>query len=205
MAAGDPAPESRSKDLQLFQTRELIVRAQSGDAAAREQLYQRYYGRLTAWAHGRLPRGARSLYETQDLVQMALERSLTHLDTFESRFDGAFGAYLRQIVANLIRDELRRIERRPVTVDLVYDHADPAPSPLEDAIGADLLARYERALGTLTAKQSQAVALRVELHMTYQEIAGEMGLDSDRAAYMLVSRGVRRLAEEMGERRTTRG
>ena len=42
----------------------LLQRLRAGDAAARERLVARYLPRLTRWAHGRLPTGARDLSDT---------------------------------------------------------------------------------------------------------------------------------------------
>jgi len=92
---------------------ELIRRVQQGDADALERLLARYVPRLRRWASGRLPRYARDLADTQDLVQEAVVRTLRSLKGFDDRGEGALQAYLRQAVMNRIRDELRRTKRRP--------------------------------------------------------------------------------------------
>ena len=47
----------------------LLERARAGDRQALETLTARYLPRLRRWASGRLPRWARDLADTEDLVQ----------------------------------------------------------------------------------------------------------------------------------------
>ena len=72
----------------LGTTAVLIRRARYGDDAAREELLRRCIEVLRRFAHGRLPRGARGMLETQDLVQMALVRALEYFDSFTPRRKG---------------------------------------------------------------------------------------------------------------------
>src|SRR5438045_1536488 len=92
-------------------TFELLERVRAGDAGAMDTLLGRYLPRLRRWARGRLPRWARDLTDTDDLVQDTLLRSFKQLQRFEQRSEGALQAYLRQAVINRIRDELRRRRR----------------------------------------------------------------------------------------------
>src|SRR5678815_5286410 len=91
---------------------DLIVRAQSGDEAALNDLCARYLPRLQRWAHGRLPASARGALDTHDLVQETLTNVVQRLDKFEPRHEGAFQGYVRQALLNRIRDEARRGVRR---------------------------------------------------------------------------------------------
>jgi RNA polymerase sigma factor (sigma-70 family) len=81
----------------------LLTRLQQGDAEAREELVRRYWPRLHQWARGRLPAGARDLYDTTDLVQETMLAALRRLDDFEPDHDGALQAYLRAAILNRIR------------------------------------------------------------------------------------------------------
>src|SRR5439155_26664017 len=91
----------------------LLELAQAGDRAALDSLIARYLPRLQQWASGRLPRWARDMADTQDLVQETLFQTVKRIDRFESRGEGALLAYLRQAMLNRIREELRRANRRP--------------------------------------------------------------------------------------------
>ena len=110
----------------------LIQRFRDGDKDALEQLFARHLPRLQRWAKGRLPRWARDLADTQDLVQETLLQTFNRIDVFEPAREGALQAYLRQAVMNRIRDEIRRVGRRPAHAELEGTEVDPARSPLED-------------------------------------------------------------------------
>jgi RNA polymerase sigma-70 factor (ECF subfamily) len=184
----DPAPES---------TAALLRRVRDGDLAAREHLLGRYLPLLRRWAHGRLPAGARGSADTDDLVQVTFLRVLRHLDRFEPRHEGAFLAYLRQVLLNAMRDEIRRATRRGAPQELGEQLVDPGPSPIESALGRDVLERYDAALARLGEEQQEAVFMRVEMGCSYEEIAEALGKNSANTARMVVSRAIARLAEAM--------
>lgn len=178
-------------------TASLLTRLREGQDSAREELFRRCLPLLRRFARGRLPKARRDLAETDDLVQVTLLRALNNLDRFESRGQGAFFAYLRQIMLNAIREEIRRHGSRPDhTSDL--DAAPAAPdSVIANAVGEQTLEAYEQGLEQLGAQQREAVILRVEFDMSYPEIALELDCPSADAARMLVARGLQRLAELM--------
>jgi RNA polymerase sigma-70 factor (ECF subfamily) len=171
----------------------------AGDEDARGRLVVRYLGLLRRWAHGRLPPRARNLADTEDLVQTTLIRALDGVNRFEPRREGAFLAYLRKILLNEIRGAVRRASRGPDQEPLDAELPDGRPSPLEAAIGAEGVGRYETALARLTEEQRQAVVLRIELGLTYNEIAEAMGGASEDAARMLVARALEHLSKVMVE------
>ena len=193
------APEA-SEESSLESTASLLIRVREGNSMAREELAGRYLSMLDAWAHGRLPSAARDLVDTGDLVQGAIMRALNNVATFQPRGEGAFLGYLRQIVLNRIKDEVRRVQRRPqhVELDEGLGTADRA-SPLEEAIGKEQLERYEDSLANLADSQREAVVLRLELGMRYRAIADALGLSSAEAARALVGRGMVNLARRMKE------
>jgi DNA-directed RNA polymerase specialized sigma24 family protein len=92
-------------------------------------------------------------------------------------------------------NEIRRARSRPGGEPPPADLPDPAPSPLERAIGRQAVEAYEAALAKLTDEQRAAVILRIELGYRHQEIADLLGSPSANAARMLVARGLARLAE----------
>jgi RNA polymerase sigma-70 factor, ECF subfamily len=182
----------------LESTASLLVRVRKGSGSAREELAGRYLALLTRWAHGRIPRAARDLVDTEDIVQSTIMRALNNVHKFEARGEGAFLGYLRQILMNQILDEARRAKRRPKHVEL--DHtmgATNSPSPLEEAIGRDRLERYETSMAQLGDAQREAVVLRLEMGMRYRDIAEALDLSSAEAARALVGRGMVHLARLM--------
>ncbi len=191
-----PQPASPSPDLLL--TTELLQRAKDGDRGALDALMARYLPRLQRWASGRLPLYARSLLDTSDLVQETLLKAMDGLDGIEVRGPGGFQAYVRQAVLNRIRDQVRWARRRPGPEGVPDDLADPAPSPMECAIGSEVLGRYECALRLLGEEERRLLHLRIELDFGYEEIAALTDRPSRDAARMAVQRALRKLAEVMG-------
>jgi RNA polymerase sigma-70 factor (ECF subfamily) len=176
----------------------LLTRAKAGDVVALDDLFRRYMPSLRRWASGRLPRWARDLHDTPDLVQETLLATFRNIGGFEHRGEGALMAFLRQAVLNRIRDELRRANRRPAPVELDETMIDPGLSPLEAAVGTQLVSRYDAALQRLCPEERELVILRVEMGLTYAELAAAVGKPSADAARMAVSRALVRLAEELG-------
>ena len=177
----------------------LLTRAQQGDAPAIDALFQRVVPTLRRWARGRLPAYARDLADTQDLVQETVLHTLKRLHAFEPRHQGALQAYLRQAIANRIRDEIRRVRRRPVTVEINEEHVDGGPSPLEQAIGREGFEKYEAALLRLKASDREAIVARLELQQSYEEIAVALGRPTANAARVAVMRAIAHLIEAMND------
>lgn len=198
MAVDETAPAPGAP---LAATQDLLHAAKAGNARARDELFARFLPRLRRWASGRLPRYARSLLDTEDLVQDALLRTFTGLDRVEVRGPGGFQAYVRQAILNRIRDQVRWAARRPGPGEVPEDLPDAVPSPLEEAIGADVLARYERAMAALSAADQELLHLKLELHFEFDEIAAMTGKPTRDAARMAVQRALARLAEGMGHER----
>lgn len=183
----------------LESTATLLNLARQGDLPARERLFQRYLPILTRWGHRRLPSSSRQLLETNDLVQMTLLRAFMRLEEFEHRGEGAFLAYLRRILLNAIRDEIRKAARAHQRVELDEDLPDPGPSLVEELVGRDTLERYEAALNSLPPEQQEVIILRIEMGFTYQAIADAVGKASPDAARMMVARTLVRLQEAMSD------
>jgi len=184
---------------QLTSTSDLLGRARQGDQDALNELFERNRAPLRRWARGRLPRWTRDLRDTEDLVQETLTQTFRNIPSFEHRHEGALQAYMRQALINRVRDEVRRVDRYPPVAGLddADQHAVQAASPLEEAIGAQALARYEEALERLRPEERDIIQARVEMQQSYQQIATLHGKSSADAARMAVSRALVRLAEEM--------
>ena len=179
-------------------TLSLLTRARAGDDGAMNDLFARYLPALQRWARGRLPIKFRDLADTSDVVQEALAQTFKQIEGFEHRGEGAFQAYLRQAVMNRIRDEVRRADRRPAHEELDESRPDDGLSPLEEAIGAEAVERYEAALQKLTDDEHELIVARIELGLTYAEMASALDRPSADAARMAVGRALVRLAQEMG-------
>jgi RNA polymerase sigma-70 factor (ECF subfamily) len=175
----------------------LLERARGGDARALDELLERYLPRLRRWARGRLPRAARDLLDTEDVVQETLVKAVRNLDNLVVRDDGALQAYLCQALRNRLADAYRRTHARAVDTAIKSDLPGAGPSPLEQAIGQQALDRYEDGLSRLTPTDREAIILRVELCYGYDEIARLLGKSNAASARVAVSRALARLSRTM--------
>jgi RNA polymerase sigma-70 factor (ECF subfamily) len=196
-SSGDGLAEARRDRLVPESSIELLRRAKEGDRVALNRLCERYLPPLRRWATGRLPRWARDLRDTEDLVQETIAGVLPRLEVFEFRHDGALHAFLRHALLNRIRQEVRNTGRRPKRSDLEIEPVDPEPSPLENVIGKEAVERYEEAMKRLSADDQALIVARIEMHASFEQIAAAFQKPSFDAARMAVSRALVCLAKEL--------
>jgi RNA polymerase sigma-70 factor (ECF subfamily) len=134
------------------------------------------------------------------MIQDTLIRTMANVEHFVPRDGDALGAYLRQALNNRIRDEVRKVHGKPQREDLRDDHFDGGASPLEAALGSETLNRYEGALRRLSVEDRGVVRARMELGMSYEQVASATNKSTADAARMAVVRALRRLAREMNRR-----
>ena len=193
----DRAASAPVREGDVESTAALLERARAGDGDAANRLFARHVRPLQRWASGRLPRWARDVTDTDDLVQETLLRTFKRIGQFEPRGVGALHAYLRQVILNRIREELRRRSSRPEATGLSELDVENQLSPLDHAIGTEAVERYERALARLSPEEQEAIVGRVELGYTYDELARALGKPTAEAARKAAQRALVRLVEEM--------
>jgi RNA polymerase sigma factor (sigma-70 family) len=177
-------------------SRQLVARAQRGDASALGRLVGRCLPQLRRWARRRFPRWARTAADTSDFVQDAVVHTLRRADRFDVRGRRALAAYLRSAVQNRMRDEHRRVGRRGMGQPLSDAFVDRAPSPLDRAMADEAHTRYRAALARLRPPDRALIVAHVELDYSHDQIACMTGR-SRHAARMALQRAVRRLAQHM--------
>jgi RNA polymerase sigma-70 factor (ECF subfamily) len=132
---------------------DLVDLALAGDQRAFTDLVRRHDDRLRGLAFKLL--GDR--HRMEDAMQEAYVRVYRNLHRF--RRDAELGSWLYRIVYNACIDELRRVGRRPVPVDLQaggWDAPATQPDP-ERVVGA--ADRAERALAALPEDQRATILL----------------------------------------------
>ena len=102
-----------------------------------------------------------------DLVQDTLVRALRSEHLFHG---GDMRAWLYTILANLNRNRLRSLARRPTLMSIEEDDAPDQAGP--EAGGRDI----ERALATLVEEQRNALLLVVLEGLSYREVAEVQGV-----------------------------
>ena len=191
----NPVPAA---DTPAASTVDLVVRARLGDEAAWRELVARYEGPLRRSIRGRLPRAARGLTDTDDMVQDATLNILRRLPLIELRFPGALLAYLRRSVSNRVADEHRRAVRQGPTATLDDNLPDGHQSPLDLTIDRDKVRAYRTALLALGADDRLAIVMRLERGAGYDVIAARLGKPTPNAARVAVARAMFKLAKQMG-------
>jgi RNA polymerase sigma-70 factor, ECF subfamily len=179
---------------------ELIEKAKSGDAEARDRLLARYRPRIFRWATGRMPAAARDFTDTDDIVQLALIGLVRNFESFDYRGEWSLQAYLRKAVVNEIRQQIRRRSRTPCLEPLVEEVTSTDLCPYEQAVGREVFARYNAALDALSPMEQEAVIAWVELGCSHKEIMLLTEKSTVDAARMFVSRALDKLAQAMAAR-----
>jgi len=178
-------------------TIEVVELAKAGDAAAIERLMAKCLPLLTRWAHNRLPASSRDMIDTQDIVQETLVNAFRRLPSFRWEREGALYAYLRQALHNRLCDEHRRHARKPVRAELTGLEPNREKSPLDELLDGERRDRYEAALMRLRPIYREAIVGRIELQLSYEELAAALGKDNANTARVTLMRAVQRLVREM--------
>jgi RNA polymerase sigma-70 factor (ECF subfamily) len=173
---------------------ELLSSACRGDRTARQRLYAQCLPLLQRWARARLPGHVQNINDSDDLVQITLLRALNRLDDFAHGGYQGFLAYLRQILLNEIRSELRTQARRGEHIEYDDSLAQEGDPVVEQMLGYERECALADALGKLNRRQQQHLAMRVESGMTFREIATQVGGSTD-GARMTVTRALRSMSE----------
>lgn len=135
--------------------------------------------------------------DTVDLVQEALVNLFRHLGRIEPRRRGALRAYLQESIRNRIRDEIRRAGQVETSAESAPTLPDPGTSPLDRTIALENTVRYREALRRLDPSDHELIVARVEMGLSYEQLALVTGRPSPDAARVAVRRALLRLAEEL--------
>ncbi len=190
------AGETACRDTSLDTADALLSDACGGNQQARQQLYARCLPALRRWARGRLPAQACDINDTDDLVQIALMRALNKLDRFGDRGYEGFLAYLRTILINELRNELRKFGRRGPASECDETLSTGCDPVIDSMLVREDQRLYASALGKLNHRQQKHLAMRLELGMSFREIAAQVGGSVD-GARMTVTRALRVMSEHL--------
>jgi RNA polymerase sigma-70 factor (ECF subfamily) len=136
----------------LLDERELVRRAQAGEAAAFDLLVRHHIARALRVAR----RVTSSLQDAEDVVQEAFLSAWTALASFDP--SRPFAPWLLRIVVNGALS-LRRLHRRHQQEPLTDLEASPLASPALEAERADVRARLALAVARLPERQRLIIQL----------------------------------------------
>lgn len=155
---------------------ELVRAAAEGDQDAFAQLVALYEKRIYALAL----RTTGNQEDAADVAQEAFLAAWRGLPSF--RGEAGFATWLYRLTANAAIDHLRRTRRQRNEASL-NDEAlglnavDAAPTPQERAEGEALREAVRWGMGELSRDHRQVLELREYQELSYEEIAGQLGVD----------------------------
>jgi RNA polymerase sigma-70 factor, ECF subfamily len=161
LQATDPGPD------ETF----LLARARQGDLAAFEVIVGRYQRRV----YGVAVRIVRAHDVADDVAQEAFLRAWRSLDRFD--LGRPFGPWVCRIAANLAVNHVRSPRAREE--GLPEGHAETPsadPGPLGAVLDAEARAVLDEAIAGLSPEQRAVFVLRSVEEMSYEEIAGALGI-----------------------------
>jgi len=149
----------------------LLARAQQGDLAAFEEVVRRHQRRV----YGVALRIVRAHDVADDVAQEAFVRAWRSLDRFE--LGRPFGPWVCRIAANLAVNHVRSPRAREE--GLPEGHAETPsadPGPLGAVLDAEAKRVLDEAVAALSPEQRAVFVLRAVEEMSYEEIAGALGI-----------------------------
>jgi RNA polymerase sigma-70 factor, ECF subfamily len=169
--------------------RELVERAKT-DTEAFEELYERYYGRIFAFAYRRLH--SRELAE--DVTSDVFMKALDALPRFT--WQGvSVSAWLYRIANNRITDHFRRkgqSGKGMIGIEEVRTLVDERPHPEDRILAALRRAEVEEAIGQLSDQDQLVVTLIFYEELSSSEVAQIMGISTN-LVYVRLHRALKRM------------
>ena len=160
-----------------------VRRAREGDAGAFGELYHQFYPRVLGLCRHLL--GSREAAE--DATGEVFIRVQRAMKTFDSALP--FPRWLLSIASHHCIDQLRRrrVEHRlfdPTEVE-THDPASLSASPLQDLVAAERRDAVRSAVEALPERYRMPLVLRYYSEMSYEQIAGTLGLNRNHVATLI--------------------
>ncbi len=197
---------------QSDQTETLLAAAREGDADAVNQLLDRHRDPVRRLVQLRLDRRVQQRVDVSDVVQDVMFEANGRLQAYLDNPVMAFHLWLRQIAWDHMIDAYRRHRKsakrdmdreQPLvaaggadqsTIELAGQLCDPELTPQAAAAQRELAQHVERTIELLDEQDREIILMRHYEHLTNQEVAEALGLNSP-AASMRYLRAIRRLRE----------
>jgi len=193
---------------------ELIELARGGTADALGRLLDRYGNYLGLLARVQVGRRLQGKIDPADLVQETFLEAHRHFPVFRGQSEPEVAAWLRQIMAGVLSNLLRRYlgtQGRDVRLErelageldrssqaLDGGFADPGPTPSKLAVGRERAVLLADALGRLPDDYREVIILRNLEELPFADVAKRMGRSED-AVQKLWVRALARLRAALDE------
>ena len=181
-----------------FAPASVVQRARQGDRRALERFFCTHLPLLRQWARGRVPQWLEPRGDADDFVQLTAIKTLQKLHHLSANRAETIQPYMRQMLLNLVRDEIRKAGRAAETVE-IEDHASADMSPMDRLVERANWESYRRALRGVTPRERVAVAGRIERGLSYDELRKELRVPTANAARALVGRAIRHVVALISE------
>lgn len=193
----------------------LFERFQNGDREAFGELLEHYRPLLERAVRIGVSARIGRFYESSDFVQQGICTALQSVETVQPRDLPSFRGWLRKLMANVIRDFVRRAEAEKRAWDRqvsdVASTSDPDALLTERAVGREptpsrlgKVEEYQRmvdqAISRLPENEREALLLRLYYQLPWQAVADALGCASANAAQKLEERARLRLRGILGVR-----
>jgi len=176
--------------------------ATSGDRAALEALFARYLPWVVETVALQLGRKRAECPDLEDIAQESLLDAFRSIDRFEHRTEGSFRLWLARIVENNVIDRERRRHAHKRDADRQHQlqtaAADRLPgreaTPSQVASSNETTALVERALLALPPRTREILVLRDRCGLSFEEVAGAIGLANAESARTTYRRALQAFA-----------
>jgi RNA polymerase sigma-70 factor, ECF subfamily len=181
------------------QTQALLEAARAGSSSALGKLLETCRNYLLLIANQDLDADLRAKVGPSDLVQETFLRAKNHWRDFQGDTENALLAWLRQILANQVRDARRGFDAQIRSVDREVAEnptrlEDKADTPSAQAIAAEQQVALDRAMARLPEDYRQVVVLRNWERRSFKEIGAVLGRSGE-AARKLWARAIEKLQQ----------
>lgn len=164
------------------------------------ELSNRYAFHLVRWARGRTPAWAKDAFDSRDVVNDTLIDVAQMGDGYPFAHEGVLGR-IRLTLRDRILETVRSARDNASPLVDRTEHASGEPALRHEALGAELLERYEAGLRRLPPTERDAVICRAELGLPWTDVTEILDKPGVAAARMAVSRALVHLAREMSNAR----
>ena len=188
-------------------TRELVRAALEGDPEAWAKIDRRYRDVLALLKRGEVSRSSQGKFLTEDVVQSAMIRAFTALDTYQDRGPGSFGRWLRTIMENRLKTKLRTLHtaKREVSREEALSKESEgdglsviSTTPDDLVARAEQMARITRALAGLPEQEKEIIVLTNLDHLTLRDAAKRLDL-SESAARRRMAAAIKALSVSLAD------
>lgn len=167
----------------------LLEAFRQGDSTALDRLVERFQGPLLRFARGFV----RDAGAAEDLVQETFLRLIRATPTLDE--DGVLGPWLYRVCRNLAYDN-RKMETREMQRRDRVPPPEPAPGPAGATEQSESCAILRRELDLLPEREREALRLKVDQGLSYQQIGEVLGVKPGTVGW-LVHQAMNRLTERL--------